>query len=170
MVKAVKNSTYSFDDILTIGESVNLTYQELTYSNQNDSIINCIKDSNYKFALYHAFMWSMNFSKKPLTSKFLMNYLKTSFQTSQKVLNKLVSLCLLKKIQWNDDRRIYIYEISEPGLNFIILWESLKVNAYSDLMAVSPHNHNLKNINEHKMSYLKNIRIPMSFEELKSSE
>jgi len=132
-------------------KSFEITYSELRLLCEVHNERLFVVNMHSRFALYHALHNKYKEAQNELTSKFLMNYLKISFQTSQKILDNLTELGFFQKKRSELDRRIFIYTITILGEKSILLWESFKLNDYFGLKKVNIHNHGLLDMDQKRM-------------------
>ena len=136
-------------------QSFKISYAELKLLNEVNNEHLFVVDLNSRFVLYYALQQKYFDNTTLLTSKFIMNYLKVSFQTTQKIFSNLTRLGLLSKIRSTEDQRIFIYEITRLGEKSILLWESFKVNDYDSVKKISTHNDGLLDMTEKRMAELR---------------
>jgi len=136
-------------------QSFKISYAELKLLNEVNNEHLFVVDLNSRFVLYYALQQKYFDNTALLTSKFIMNYLKLSFQTTQKIFSNLTRLGLLSKIRSTEDQRIFIYEITRLGEKSILLWESFKVNDYDSVKKISTHNDGLLDMTEKRMAELR---------------
>ena len=136
-------------------QSFKISYAELKLLNEVNNEHLFVVDLNSRFVLYYALQQKYFDNTTLLTSKFIMNYLKLSFQTTQKIFSNLTRLGLLSKIRSTEDQRIFIYEITRLGEKSILLWESFKVNDYDSVKKISTHNDGLLDMTEKRMAELR---------------
>lgn len=133
-------------------KSFKISYADLRLLNEVNNEQMFLVDLQSRFALYHALHNKYFEIEHALTSKFLMSYLKLSFQTSQKILNKLAELGFVEKVKSQTDKRIFIYQITRMGEKAVLLWESFKVNDYTGIKKVTIHDDGLLNMTEKRMA------------------
>ena len=136
-------------------QSFKISYAELKLLNEVNNEHLFVVDLNSRFVLYYALQQKYFDNTALLTSKFIINYLKLSFQTTQKIFSNLTRLGLLSKIRSTEDQRIFIYEITRLGEKSILLWESFKVNDYDSVKKISTHNDGLLDMTEKRMAELR---------------
>jgi len=145
----------SHKELETVLHSFKVGYADLRLLNEVNNEQLFLVDIQSRFALYHALNNKYFEVEHELTSKFLMNYLKLSFQTSQRILNNLTKLGFVKKIKSKKDKRIFTYEITRLGEKSVLLWESFKVNDYAGIDKVTVHNDGLLDMTEKRMAELR---------------
>ena len=136
-------------------QSFKISYAELKLLNEVNNEHLFVVDLNSRFVLYYALQQKYFDNTALLTSKFIMNYLKVSFQTTQKIFSNLTRLGFLSKIRSAEDQRIFIYEITRLGEKSILLWESFKANDYDSVKKISTHNDGLLDMTEKRMAELR---------------
>ena len=145
----------SSKELESILQSFKISYAELKLLNEVNNEHLFVVDLNSRFVLYYALQQKYFDNTALLTSKFIINYLKLSFQTTQKIFSNLTRLGLLSKIRSTEDQRIFIYEITRLGEKSILLWESFKVNDYDSVKKISTHNDGLLDMTEKRMAELR---------------
>jgi len=136
-------------------QSFKISYAELKLLNEVNNENLFVVDLHSRFVLYYALQQKYFDNTTLLTSKFIMNYLKLSFQTTQKIFSNLTRLGFLSKIRSAEDQRIFIYEITRLGEKSILLWESFKANDYDSVKKISTHNDGLLDMTEKRMAELR---------------
>jgi len=136
-------------------QSFKISYAELKLLNEVNNEHLFVVDLNSRFVLYYALQQKYFDNTALLTSKFIINYLKLSFQTTQKIFSNLTRLGFLSKIRSAEDQRIFIYEITRLGEKSILLWESFKANDYDSVKKISTHNDGLLDMTEKRMAELR---------------
>jgi len=144
----------SSKELESILQSFKISYAELKLLNEVNNEHLFVVDLNSRFVLYYALQQKYFDNTALLTSKFIINYLKLSFQTTQKIFSNLTRLGLLSKIRSTEDQRIFIYEITRLGEKSILLWESFKANDYDSVKKISTHNDGLLDMTEKRMAEL----------------
>jgi DNA-binding MarR family transcriptional regulator len=139
-------------DLESTLKSFKVSYADLRLLNEVNNEQIFLVDLQSRFALYHALHNKYFEIKHELTSKFLISYLKLSFQTSQKILNNLAELGFIEKIKSQSDKRMFIYQITRMGEKAVLLWESFKVNDYAATKKVTIHDDGLLNMNEKRLA------------------
>ena len=139
----------------SILRSFKISYAELKLLNEVNNEHLFVVDLHSRFVLYYALQQKYFDNTALLTSKFIMNYLELSFQTTQKIFSNLTRLGFLSKIRSTEDQRIFIYEITRLGEKSILLWESFKVNDYDSIKKISIHNDGLLDMTEKRMAELR---------------
>lgn len=142
----------SSKDLESALKSFKISYADLRLLNEVNNEQLFLVDLHSRFALYHVLNNKYFEIKHPLTSKFLMSYLKLSFPTSQKILNNLTNLGFINKVKSDVDKRMFVYKITRMGEKAVLLWESLKVNDYAGIKKVSIHHDGLLNMTEKRMA------------------
>ena len=145
----------SSKELESILQSFKISYAELKLLNEVNNEHLFVVDLNSRFVLYYALQQKYFDNTTLLTSKFIMNYLKLSFQTTQKIFSNLTRLGFLSKIRSAEDQRIFIYEITRLGEKSILLWESFKANDYDSVKKISTHNDGLLDMTEKRMAELR---------------
>ncbi|MDA0345306.1 MAG: helix-turn-helix domain-containing protein [Proteobacteria bacterium] len=147
--------TLSKKDKKHILKSFEITYADLCLLNEVNNERLFVVDIQSRFVLYHALHIKYHPDSSKLTSKFLLSYLKVSFQTSQKILSNLVELGFLTKQLDNDDKRRYNYSITTLGEKSVLLWESFKANDYNSVKRIDFHSYGLLDMTEKRMAKLR---------------
>ena len=139
-------------ELKSILKSFKVSYADLRLLNEVNNEQIFLVDLHSRFALYHALHNKYFETEHKLTSKFLMSYLKLSFQTSQKILNNLTELGFTEKVKSHTDKRMFTYQITSLGEKAVLLWESFKVNDYAGTKRVTIHDDGLLDMTEKRMA------------------
>jgi len=139
-------------ELKSILKSFRVSYADLRLLNEVNNEQIFLVDLHSRFALYHALHNKYFETEHKLTSKFLMSYLKLSFQTSQKILNNLTELGFTEKVKSHTDKRMFTYQITRLGEKAVLLWESFKVNDYAGTKRVTIQDDGLLDMTEKRMA------------------
>ena len=133
-------------------KSFKVSYADLRLLNEVNNEQIFLVDLQSRFTLYHALHNKYFEIEHELTSKFLMGYLRLSFQTSQKILINLTKLGFIEKVKSQSDKRMFVYQITRMGEKAVLLWESFKVNDYGGIKKITIHQDGLLNMTEKRMA------------------